>query len=283
MMKSSSFIVTGLCAAGLLASPLQASAEPRIRTVEHNEGAVVRLEACVNFQTMVTFGAGERVENIGLGDASQWQVAPNKRGDLLFLKPTSASAFSNMSVVTDRHRYNFELRTASNAACRRGDVVYDLRFTYKDETVDLSALQSLAAPVDPEGDLPLPEKRNSSYTYSGQKELVPLRVFDDGTSTYFLWAEGVAAPAVYAVTSGNTESLINYANRGDYMVADVVARAFTLRSGDQTAVLYNDAFIVPSLDALSPQPRAPRPGDPVADGEKLGTAKAKKSWFGGRN
>ncbi|MFT4090799.1 MAG: TrbG/VirB9 family P-type conjugative transfer protein [Asticcacaulis sp.] len=283
MMKPLSFLASGLWMTCLVALPVQALSEPRIRTVEHNEGMVVRLEACVNFQTMVTFGAGERIENVGLGDASQWQVAPNKRGDLLFLKPTSASAFSNMSVVTDRHRYNFELRTASSAACRRGDVVYDLRFTYKEEPVDLAALQGLAAPADPEGELPLPEKRNSSYTYSGDRELIPLRVFDDGTSTYFLWAEGVAAPAVYAVSSGNNEGLINYANRGDYMVADIVARAFTLRRGEQTAVLYNDAFIVPSLDALSPQPRDPRPGDPVADGEKLGTAKAKKSWFGGRN
>jgi len=281
MIKSLTPFVSALCLAGLTA--LSAQAESRIRTVEYDEAAVVRLEACVNFQTMITFGAGEHIENIGLGDASQWQVAPNKRGDLLFLKPTAANAFSNMSVVTDQHRYNFELRTASAAACRRGEVVYDLRFTYRPEPVDLEALQNLAAPADPESDLPVPEKRNRSYTYSGNKELVPLRVFDDGTSTWFLWAEGVAAPAVYAVTSGNSESLINYASHGDYMVADVVARAFTLRRGDQTAVLYNDAFIVPSLDALSPQPRDPRPGDPVPDGEKLGTARAKRSWFGGRN
>lgn len=267
--------------AALVALPAGVAAEARIRTVQYDEAAVVRLEACVNFQTMVTFGEGERIENVGLGDASQWQVAPNKRGDLLFLKPTSATAFSNMSVVTSRHRYNFELRTASSAACRRGDVVYDLRFAYKPEPVDLAGLKNLAAPVKAEPELPVPEKRNAAYTYSGNKELVPLRVFDDGTSTYFLWADGVPAPAVYAVTSGNTESLINYSNKGDYLVADIVARAFTLRRGDQTAVLYNDAFIVPALDALSPQPRAPRPGDPVPDGETLGTAKAKRSWFGG--
>lgn len=245
-----------------------AAAEGRVSTLEYRDFAVVRLEACVNFQTTITFAPDELVENVSLGDGTNWQVVPNRRGDLLFIKPTAEKAFSNMTVVTDRRRYNFELRHAPRAACQRGEVIYDLRFTYPGETLD--ELQKLAPPDGLDG-LPLPEKRNTAYTFTGDPTLIPMRVFDDGVSTYFLWPEGVMNPAVYAVTGNNTEALVNYSHRGEYFVVDVVARAFTLRQGEQMSILYNDSFAVPTLDALSPQPR-PEPAT---------KPKKRSSWFGG--
>jgi type IV secretion system protein VirB9 len=225
----------------------------RIQTTAYADGAVVRLAGCPKFQTMVHFGKGEQIENVGLGDAAQWQVVPNKRADLLFVKPLAADAFSNMTVVTDRHSYAFELKSASAYACRRGDVVYDLRFHYNDPPP-----VAAAPPPDPESLLPLPEKRNTAYTYSGDKHLVPMRAFDDGKSTYLKWAEGVPVPAIYAAGADNTEALVNFASRGEYIVVEQVARAFTLRRGEHAATLYNDAFVVPALDALSPQPATDR-------------------------
>ena len=103
--------------------------------------------------------------------------------------------------------------------------------------------------------LPVPEKRNTSYTFSGAVDLVPIRVFDDGTSTYMKWAIGASTPAVYALNSDNSESLINYATRGDYIVVEQVAKGFVLRRGELKAVLYNDSFVVQGLDAQSPKPR----------------------------
>jgi type IV secretion system protein VirB9 len=100
----------------------------------------------------------------------------------------------------------------------------------------------------------LPEKRNTAYTFSGSPELVPLRMFDDGTSTYLLWAEGTDFPAIYAIAD-QKESLVNFGYREGYIVIDQVAPAFILRRAELRAVLYNDNYIPPALDALSPQPR----------------------------
>lgn len=228
------------------------AADRRIRTVEYSDSKVVRLSGCLNFQTMVRFGKGEQIENVGLGDAAQWQVAPNRRADLLFVKPLSGGAFSNMTVVTDRHTYNFELKSAPAGVCKRGGMVYELHFFYNDPAPPQAAAP--APPPDPESLLPLPEKRNAAYTYSGDKDLVPLRAFDDGKSTYLKWADGVPVPAIYAVAADHTETIVNYASRGDYIVIEQVAGAFSLRRGELSATLYNDAFIVPKLDAQSPQP-----------------------------
>lgn len=226
----------------------------RVKTVEYADNAVVALDGCMNFQTTVMFGPGEHIENVGLGDANQWQVMPNRRADLLFVKPLAAHALSNMTVVTARHIFNFELRAAAESVCRRGRVVYTMRFHYPD-----ASGTGAVAMTDPEAVLPLPEKRNSAYTYSGDKELVPFRVFDDGKSTYFLWAKGVAVPAIYVAGLGNKESLVNYANRGEYVVVDLVGKTFMLRRGEQSAKLFNETFADPKLDAQSPQPAKDAP------------------------
>ncbi|MEI9902969.1 MAG: TrbG/VirB9 family P-type conjugative transfer protein [Asticcacaulis sp.] len=47
-----------------------------LRTIDYDESAVVQLSGCPNFQTMITFGDSEHVENVGLGDSSVWQVTP---------------------------------------------------------------------------------------------------------------------------------------------------------------------------------------------------------------
>jgi type IV secretion system protein VirB9 len=229
--------------------------DSRIVTLDYDEAAVVRLEGCVGFQTMVTFGKGEHVENVGLGDSSQWQVMPNKRADLLFVKPLTTKAYSNMTVVSDKHTYNFELRAAPEEACGHGRAIYELRFAYAPEpsAAPPAVKDKAAVPTDLNA-LPLPEKRNTAYTYAGNVLLVPLRVFDDGASTYMKWADGTETPAVYAQNQDGSESIINYANRGDYLVIEQVAKAFVLRRGKDKVTLYNDAYHVEGLDALSPQP-----------------------------
>jgi len=249
-----------LCCLALLlpSAALAQGDETRLLTLPYDPNAVVQLEGCLNFQTMIGFEPGETIQNVGLGDSVQWQVTPNKKGDLLFVKPLVAKAFSNMSIVTDRRAYNFELRMAPASACAAGRVVYTLRFAYPQAPAG-SAVNPAPAP-DPGAQLPPPEKRNTAYTWSGASDLVPVRAFDDGISTYMMWPRDVTAPAVYALNPDSSESIVNYATRGDYFVVEQVARAFILRRGDEKAVLYNDAYVVRGLDADSPKPRAKSQG-----------------------
>lgn len=245
--------VTLLMPALLSASLISAASDPRVQTLAYVPGQVVRLETCVGFQSLITFADQERIENVALGEASLWQATPNKRGNLIFVKPFQTPAHTNMSVVTNKRTYTFDLRARDIQACRKGEGVYSLAFTYPDEPPP----PPQAAPVDPGPGLP--EKRNAAYTYTGAQTLVPLRMFDDGQATYLMWAEGVAFPAIYALADGK-ESLVNYGYRGGYIVIEQTGPAFVLRRGDLAATLYNDGFVPPVLDSLSPQPRtAPVP------------------------
>ena len=47
----------------------------------------VRIEGRPNVQATIDFGEDEHIENVAIGDSSAWQVTPNKRANLLFVKP----------------------------------------------------------------------------------------------------------------------------------------------------------------------------------------------------
>jgi type IV secretion system protein VirB9 len=233
--------------------------DPRIRQTAYDPQKVTILHGCVGFQTTVAFAPGERIENVALGDAGLWQATPNKRADLLFLKPAVRNGRTNMMVVTDRRRYAFDLSARDDAACRADRVTYELRFAYPPEPAppptDAAALSPPQPPPPADAELPSPASRNTAYTYTGTAANVPTRAFDDGQATYLRWADGAAAPAIYALGPDRTEALVNYAVRGDYVVVEGVAPAFVLRRGTAVAVLYNDAYQQPKLDADAPRPR----------------------------
>lgn len=254
-MSQKPLAAAALWAAALPVFASQALADSRIRHVAYDAREVVRLDGCFGFQTMVEFAPGEHIENVGLGDAAQWLVSPNKSANMLFVKPAYRTSHSNMTIATDRRRYAIELVATDSLACRRGLVPYSLRFTYKDEPAAPAALAPpAAAPQEP--DVPAPEQRNTAYTFVGARDNVPMRVFDNGHATFFRWTEGTTTPAVYALAADKSETIVNFVSRGDYLVVEQVAPAFVLRRGNAVATLFNDAYQTPTLDAASPQPRA---------------------------
>src|SRR5690606_3628489 len=75
----------------------------------YNPDEVVRIESKVNVQVTIEFDPDEHIENVAIGDSNAWQVTPNKRANLLFVKPLAPTATTNMTVITDRRSYFFDL------------------------------------------------------------------------------------------------------------------------------------------------------------------------------
>ena len=253
--------------AAIIIPPAASAGDPRLLQIAYDPRAVITLKGCFGFQSTVAFAPGEQIENIALGDAAMWQAVPNKRADLLFLKPAVRGGRTNMMVVTDRRRYAFDLAERDDAACRAGRVTYELQFAYPADPAPSpppapveAAAPPAAPPVPPpDSEPPAPAARNTAYTFTGAAANVPMRVFDDGAATWLRWADGVAVPAIYALGAGKTETLLNYSVKGDYLVVDGVGPAFVLRRGSAVAVLYNDAYQQPKLDAEAPRARAKAP------------------------
>ena len=123
-IRFASCVVAAFTSTSLLINP--ARAEDR-RVIEHSYSPdeVVRIEGKPNVQATIRFAEDEHIENVAIGDSQAWQVTPNKRANLLFVKPMAERAATNMTVVTDRHTYLFDL-VASPAA---KNPLYVLSFT----------------------------------------------------------------------------------------------------------------------------------------------------------
>lgn len=210
--------------------PRPGAVDPRIRTVAYDPDQVVRLTGYFGVQTMLEFAPDERIENVSIGDALGWQITPNKKASLLFLKPLDRTAATNMTVVTDRRRYVFELVVAGPKATAK-DLAYVVRFLVPAPAV-------LMAPPPPPA---APAARNARYSVKGDAAIQPAKVFDDGSATYFAWPQQTDLPAVFVVGADGVEGLANAVVRDGYLVVDQVAPKFVLRSGKSSLTVTNGA------------------------------------------
>ncbi|MCT2400257.1 TrbG/VirB9 family P-type conjugative transfer protein [Novosphingobium mangrovi (ex Huang et al. 2023)] len=235
---------TALLAPVLLGLAMPAHADDRLVEHAYDEKEVVRIDGKAGIQAAIAFGDGESIENVAVGDSQAWQITPNKRADLLFVKPLETAARTNMTVVTNRHTYFFDL-----VASPRSKPLYMLRFTYKDEPVEQPAAGAAMASLNPmeqalaSGDpLAAPADAaslNFAWKRSGSDKLLPSRVYDDGSATYLLWPEKAAVPAILVLNEKGEEGPVNYAVRGSTIVISEVPEKIILRSGKASAELEN--------------------------------------------
>lgn len=237
----------------LLASP--AAADPRLAEVMYNESKVVRIEGKPTVQASIVFGEDEVIENVAIGDSQTWQVTPNKRANILFVKPLASRATTNMTVVTSKRTYLFDLVASPSAK-----PLYVLRFDYPPEPKVAEPPQLAQAPNAIEQQAasdPLavvdPAELNFAWAGSGDEELLPARTFDDGSSTYLSWPAGEPVPAILITNDEGTEGPVNFTVRGDTIIVVGVPREIVLRLGKDHATLVNSGPERPASAISTPQ------------------------------
>jgi len=216
-----------------------AESDPRLATRLYDSGEVVRIDGKLDVQASIAFAVDEHIENVAIGDSANWQVTPNKRANLLFVKPLSAHARTNLTVVSDRHTYFFDL-----VASPTSKPIYVLRFTYPEEPEkqqvqqaglseeEQNAIDGLA-PADPAA-------LNFAWRTKGAEALFPRRIYDDGSTTFLSWGEKQDIPAILVRNAKGEEGPVNYSVRGDTIVIGEVPSRIILRSGGASATLENE-------------------------------------------
>ena len=257
-----------ILASTLLASLLLVAANPapardtRLTSRPYSGEEVVRIEGRSGVQATIMFADDEHIENVAIGDSTSWQVTPNKRANLLFVKPLTPRARTNLTVVSDRRSYFFDL-----VAMPGGPALYVLRFTYPDEPkaakplaaalamtedeAEAIASKPVAAPPPAAAD---PATLNFAWAARGESKLIPARVYDDGAFTFLAWAASSPIPAFLVRNEKGEEGPVNFAVRGDVIVIDGVPELIVLRSGKNAATLENKGPARPA--APLPEPAA---------------------------
>lgn len=230
--------------------------DSRIRTVRYNPNEVYDFVGHYGYQSLIEFSAEEEIQSVSVGDSVAWQVVPS--GNKLFIKPVEQDALTNMTVVTTRGLYHFELHAEETENIRDKEMVFVLRFIYPDDQAggvsNYIGNNEVPDITDPE----VLKTLNFNYSVAGPEFQAPIRVFDDGDFTYFQFRDhNSEIPAFFYVDPDGSEGMINFRTRGDYIVVERVSPAFTLRNGPYVLCIFNDAMPMPPRVA------------PVKDGDWL--------------
>lgn len=237
-----------------VAMPAFATKEPRpqrldhrVRTVMYQPDQVFKFTGHYRFQSSIEFAPDEEISTISMGDSTGWMINPS--GNRLFLKPVEQDATTNMTLITNKHTYLFELHAEQAGSIDDENMVFIVRFIYPGEDAAATVKTYLDAVPLPDLDKN-PGKYNFSYSISGPARIAPLRIFDDGEFTYFEFKDKNAdVPAFFLVDSQGREAVINFRTRGNFIVVERVAARYTLRHGGDIVCVFNEA------GSAAPNPR----------------------------
>lgn len=268
-----------LIASLLLAMAAQAAqpitTDSRIKTLVYNPNEVFSITTHYGYQSNIEFGPKEVIDTISVGDRVGWQISP--AGRRLFIRAQEENAHTNMTVVTNLRAYQFDLRSSgADAVFGSEQLTYVVRFFYPEENAAGSYVPSMPpvtfmpptapAPTTPTaaaptssatmaplqtGSIPAPAAQqqpvmatpafNYKYTFSGAQAVAPVKVFDDGKSTYFKF-NGPVNPQVSVITTkGETLNIPTRTTPDGLIAVNAIAPRFSLLLSGQQVLVYNEA------------------------------------------
>ncbi len=245
-------VTTFLYSTGLLATlalwmfcvteSIAQEADSRIKTFIYDETQVFKVTTHFGYQSNIEFDQGEEIETISIGDSASWQIVPARK--FLFIRPMHDKAHTNMTVVTNRRTYQFDLRSTPITSTKQKNLIYVMRFHYPENDIARSggSVQQAAQPVAAQsGGAAGGGGYNYSYTLSGDQSIAPLKVFDDGRRTYMQFPPGVA-PTVLRMMGGQ-ETAVATSQSGGYTVVDIVQPNLTVQANGKMVKIFNEAML----------------------------------------
>lgn len=251
--------------------------DSRIRTLVYNPNEVYELKFFYNYQSFIEFSNDEEIEMISIGEAFAWRLTP--AGKRLFIRPLEIAAHTNMTIITNKRTYHFDIKSDEYTGKADEDLVYTIRFFYPQigqplpippqlavpnvapriqapTNIPTAKIQEIIRTPSPQSrvDEPLPSviernpenaELNFDYRVAGRSDdIMPIKVYDDGTETHFQFAnDNLVIPTISMVDAGGSEIQLNYSVRDRYVVVPTTARQFTLRLADGLLCIFNNKII----------------------------------------
>ena len=216
--------------------------DSRIRVMVYNPYDVFKFTGYYGYQASIELARDEEVVSISMGDTTSWQIVP--AGFRIFIKPMESDATTNMTLITNKRTYFFELHAEEAQDIRDPDMVFNVKFLYPDGKDDTSIKQFTSAADGP--DLSHPERYNFNYAISGNEEIAPIKIFDDGEFTYLQFHDKNAEmPAIFAVDEDLRESMVNYRtspNTHGLIIVEQVFPKLSVRLDKKVVCIFNESF-----------------------------------------
>ena len=214
------------------------SGERRLATVDYSPDRIYTVVGVPGYAIDVQFGEDEHFEGVGGGDLEA--VSVEAHGAHVFLKPKARHVTTNLTVLTNRHVYQFGYRVETVPGLE--PVLYALRFRYPEEAARHEAAEEAQKRVQRSLATARPAL-NRAYGFCGARSLKPSAASDDGVETRLAFPGRVELPVVYVRNDDGTESLVNITVDSEGLLIHRVARTWVLRRGLLVACIQNLGYI----------------------------------------
>jgi type IV secretion system protein VirB9 len=216
--------------------------DSRIRVLVYSPDDVFKFTGYYGYQASIELAQDEEVVSISMGDTTAWQIVP--AGYRIFIKPMEEDATTNMTLITNKRTYFFELYAEEAEDIRDPNMVFNVRFIYPDDEMGDSIRSFKGAAADP--DLSHPEKYNFNYSISGHEDIAPVKIYDDGEFTYLQFRDkNKDIPAIFAVDDDFRESMVNYhtsQTSPNLIIVEQVFQKLSVRINKKLVCIFNESY-----------------------------------------
>ncbi len=241
--------------------------DSRIKTLIYNPNEIYTLNLKMGFQSIIEFSIDESVELISIGDPYPWKLTPIDRR--LFIKPIQIGTRTNLTVITNKRTYLFDIISDTTSSNNDFDVIHVVRFFYPQTPIDKSKYSLNNYLSDKEGTMmqnlmdsqglenestgnttlknSSTEKNikrvavNLNYSFVGEyNEITPIEIFDDRNDTFFRFKSNNNSPKIYSISKTGRRKLLKQKIIGDFIVVPGVHTKFHIKHGVYENYIYND-------------------------------------------
>ena len=241
-------LVTLLISSYSFSEEIPVTTDSRIKTLVYNVNEIHQLKFHYGYQSYIEFAENEKIETISIGESFAWRLTP--MGQRLFVRPLEVSAHTNMTIITNKRTYHFDIRSGEYDGKIDEELVYVVRFYYPEvlEEVVRTPVTKMANLQPPDNKRValkpkfegLPSKRNIydrvdkeyseilkggsqrnfDYKIIGESyDIMPKKVFNDKNRTYLQFKNGnLVIPSIFAVDIFGNERPLNYIIEDDFVV-----------------------------------------------------------------
>lgn len=233
--------------------------DSRIKVLVYDPNSIYELNLKMGFQMFVEFSEDENMEIISLGDPYPWKVTPIDRR--LFIKPIQPGAQTNLTVITNKRTYIFDIKSNTPTDADDFNVIHIVRFYYphipKDQTQynidEYLAKKTEGVNKKPDG---LKQKNittrtkdtttaiNLNYSFVGEKNNIttPIEIFDDRYDTFIKIPQSSEKKdiKIYSIEKNGNKKLVKQKYVGDFIVISGVHSKLRVTNGVFQNDIYND-------------------------------------------
>lgn len=260
----------------VIAQDIPITTDSRIKTLVYNRNEVYQLKFHYGYQSFIEFGEDESIEIISIGESFAWRLTPADRR--LFVRPLEIAAHTNMTIITNKRTYQFDIRSGEYNGQADEELVYVVRFFYPSSKPKKPIPSQLARPAKKAALKPAPRAPRQSkgvirspsapmkvddkftgmlalnnqdndinfdYQFAGTApDITPIKVFDNGQETSFQFKNNnLIIPTINKVDIFGNEVPATYVIKDNYIVIPSVNSQFTLRLADTLLCVFNNKII----------------------------------------